>query len=214
VVPRALTEKPGHADVTWIIEQGAVGGTPVTGFAFGCAHNPDALMQSADQFTLLQGGGFNAAMLSFLEVDAHGNVNVSDLPGRTHVTAGVGGFADITSSAPFIIFSGYFTAGKKEIEISSAGLNIKSDGSIAKFVPEVSQITFSGQRALANGQKVYYVTERCVIELRKEGLTVIEIAPGVDLQRDILDRAGIPLIVADKLATTNSSIFESPEVLV
>ena len=214
VIPRALSEKPGHANVTWIIEQGAVGGTPVTGFAFGCAHNPDALMQSTDQFTLLQGGGFDAAMLSFLEVDSHGNVNVSDLPSRTHVTAGVGGFADITSSAPLIIFSGYFTAGKKTIEISGTGLNIKSDGSIAKFVPEVSQITFSGQRALANGQKVYYITERCVIELRKEGLTVVEIAPGVDLQRDILDRAGFPLKVADTLRRTNSSIFDSPEVLV
>jgi acyl CoA:acetate/3-ketoacid CoA transferase len=214
VIPRALSEKPGHANVTWIIEQGAVGGTPVTGFAFGCAHNPDALMQSTDQFTLLQGGGFNAAMLSFLEVDSHGNVNVSHLPGRTHVTAGVGGFADITLSAPLIIFSGYFTAGKKNIEISGTGLNIKSDGSIAKFVPEVSQITFSGQRALANGQKVYYITERCVIELRKEGLTVVEIAPGVDLQKDILDRAGFPLKVADTLSRTNSSIFDSPEVLV
>ncbi len=214
VIPRALSEKPGHANVTWIIEQGAVGGTPVTGFAFGCAHNPDALMQSTDQFTLLQGGGFDAAMLSFLEVDSHGNVNVSDLPSRTHVTAGVGGFADITSSAPLIIFSGYFTAGKKTIEISGTGLNIKSDGSIAKFVPEVSQITFSGQRALANGQKVYYITERCVIELRKEGLTVVEIAPGVDLQKDILDRAGFPLKVADTLRRTNSSIFDSPEVLV
>ena len=171
-------------------------------------------MQSTDQFTLLQGGGFDAAMLSFLEVDSHGNVNVSDLPSRTHVTAGVGGFADITSSAPLIIFSGYFTAGKKTIEISGTGLNIKSDGSIAKFVPEVSQITFSGQRALANGQKVYYITERCVIELRKEGLTVVEIAPGVDLQKDILDRAGFPLKVADTLRRTNSSIFDSPEVLV
>ena len=214
VVPRVLAEKSNHLDVTWVIEQGAVGGTPVTGFAFGCAHNPDALMQSSDQFTLLQGGGFNAAMLSFLEVDVHGNVNVSDLPGRTHVTAGVGGFADIISSAPFIIFSGYFTAGKKDIEISTNGLNIKSDGSIAKFVREVSQITFSGQRALKNGQKVYYITERCVIELRKEGLTVIEIAPGVDLQKDILDKTEISLIVAEDLKTTNSSVFVNPEVLV
>lgn len=212
VVPRALSEDERNVEVTWVIEQGAVGGTPVTGFGFGCAHNADALMQSVDQFTLLQGGGFNAAMLSFLEVDAQGNVNVSDLPGRVHVTAGVGGFADITSSAPIIVFSGYFTAGKKDIEISENGLKINLDGSIAKFVPAVSQITFSGQRALKNGQKVFYVTERCVIELRNEGLTVVEIAPGVDLQKDILDRTGIQLKVSDKIKTMNSSLFIHPKV--
>jgi acyl CoA:acetate/3-ketoacid CoA transferase len=151
-------------------------------------------------------------MLSFLEVDEKGNVNVSDLPGRTHVTAGVGGFADITSSAPIIVFSGYFTAGKKEIELSENGLNIISDGSIAKFVPAVSQITFSGQRALKNGQKVFYVTERCVIELRKEGLTVVEVAPGVDIQRDVLDRASIELKVASDLKVTDPSLFTQPKV--
>lgn len=212
LVPRALSEDERRVEVTWVIEQGAVGGTPVTGFGFGCAHNADALMQSVDQFTLLQGGGFNAAMLSFLEVDEKGNVNVSDLPGRTHVTAGVGGFADITSSAPIIVFSGYFTAGKKEIELSESGLNIISDGSIAKFVPAVSQITFSGQRALKNGQKVFYVTERCVIELRKEGLTVVEVAPGVDFQRDVLDRASIELKVASDLKVTDLSLFTQPKV--
>lgn len=211
-VPRALAETDGEDSVSWVIEQGAVGGIPLTGFAFGCAMNPDAIMQSVDQFTLLQGGGFQAAMLSFLEVDHFGNVNVSDLPGRSHVTAGVGGFADITSSAPLIVFNGYFTAGKKEIEVTPAGISIKSDGSIAKFVQDVSQITFSGSRGLKNGQQVFYVTERCVIQLTDKGLTVIEIAPGIDLQKDILDKSSFPLLVSDNLKVTPLEIYREPVV--
>jgi len=98
-IPRVLLEE-GHAeDVTWVIEQGAVGGFPATGFAFGCALNPQALVQSVDQFTLLQGGGFDVAMLSFLEVSGAGDVNVSYLAARPHVTAGVGGFNDIVTRA-------------------------------------------------------------------------------------------------------------------
>jgi acyl CoA:acetate/3-ketoacid CoA transferase len=212
-VPRALDERNSDAGVSWVIEQGAVGGVPLTGFAFGCAQNPDAIMQSVDQFTLLQGAGFAAAMLSFLEVDQFGNVNVSDLPGRSHVTAGVGGFADITSRAPVIVFSGYFTAGKKSIDISPAGLTINDDGKISKFVKNVSQITFSGKRAVKNGQRVLYVTERCVLQLTIAGLEVIEIAPGVDLQKDILDRAEFPLLVSKNIKIMNSEIYAQKAVL-
>jgi propionate CoA-transferase len=213
-IPRALAERGDENGVSWVIEQGAVGGVPLTGFAFGCAENPDAIMQSVDQFTLLQGGGYQAAMLSFLEVDQFGNVNVSDLPGRTHVTAGVGGFADITSSAPIIIFSGYFTAGKKDIEISMSGIRIISDGDISKFVSDVSQITFSGQRALKNGQKVLYVTERCVLQLTERGLMIIEIAPGVDLEKDIIQKSDFKLLISPDLKVTDNSIYKEPVVLV
>jgi len=143
-IPRVLLEE-GHAeDVTWVIEQGAVGGFPATGFAFGCAFNPQALVQSIDQFTLLQGGGFDVAMLSFLEVSGAGDVNVSYLAARPHVTAGVGGFSDIITRAPKIVYSGYFTAGKKDIQIEDGQLKIISDGAIAKFAPEIAQISFSG----------------------------------------------------------------------
>src|SRR5439155_20485840 len=131
----------GHVDdVTWVIEQGAVGGFPATGFAFGCALNPQALMQSADQFTLLQGGGFDVAMLSFLEVSGAGDVNVSHLPDRPHVTAGVGGFTDIVTRAPKIVYSGYFTAGKKDIRIVDGKLEIVTDGRGDKFVGDVPEI--------------------------------------------------------------------------
>lgn len=207
-VPRVLNEE-GHGDsVTWAIEQGPVGGFPLTGFAFGCALNPDAIMQSADQFTLLQGGGIDAALLSFLEIDASGNVNVSYLPSRQHVTAGVGGFADIVNGSPRIVFAGYFTAGTKDIGISAAGLEIRQDGKVSKLPADVARVTFSGQQALAAGKKVIYVTERAVMELRPEGLTVTEIAPGVDLARDVLGRAGFALRVSDEFKLMDAALFD------
>jgi acyl CoA:acetate/3-ketoacid CoA transferase len=206
-VPRVLLEE-GHAeDVTWVIEQGAVGGFPATGFAFGCALNPQALVQSVDQFTLLQGGGFDVAMLSFLEVSGGGDVNVSYLPARPHVTAGVGGFNDIVTRAPKIVYSGYFTAGKKDIQIVDGRLEIVSDGPVAKFVPEVAQVSFSGEMARQRRQDVLYVTERCVIQLTQSGMTVIEIAPGVDLERDVLAKAGVPLQVSPDLRLMSPALF-------
>ncbi len=206
-IPRVLLEE-GHADdVTWVIEQGAVGGFPATGFAFGCALNPQALVQSADQFSLLQGGGFDVAMLSFLEVSGAGDVNVSYLAARPHVTAGVGGFSDIVTRAPKIVYSGYFTAGRKDIQITDGKLNIVSDGTVAKFVPEIAQISFSGEMARRRRQEVLYITERCVIELTEGGLTVIEIAPGVDLEKDVLGRSGVPLLVSPDLQLMSPALF-------
>ena len=206
-IPRVLLEE-GHAeDVTWVIEQGAVGGFPATGFAFGCALNPQALVQSADQFTLLQGGGFDVAMLSFLEVSGAGDVNVSYLAARPHVTAGVGGFSDIVTRAPKIVYSGYFTAGRKDIQITDGKLNIVSDGMVAKFVPEIAQISFSGEMARRRRQEVLYITERCVIELTEDGLTVIEIEPGVDLEKDVLGKSGVPLLVSPDLQLMSPALF-------
>jgi propionate CoA-transferase len=207
VVPRVLLEEDCHDDVTWVIEQGAVGGFPVTGFAFGCALNPEAIQQSVDQFTLLQGGGFDTAMLSFLEVSAEGDVNVSSLPGRSHVTAGVGGFADITSRARRLVFSGFFTAGSRDIAIENGRLRIDRDGAYPKLVETVAQVTFSGRRAQSLGQQVTIVTERAVLELRPAGLTVTEVAPGVDLQRHVLDAAAFPLLVADGLKLMDTRLF-------
>ena len=210
LVPHVLVEE-GLADaVSWVIEQGPVGGIPLLDFVFGVAQNPDAIMQSADQFTLLQGGGFEHSLLSFLEIDRHGNVNVHSLPKRRHVTAGIGGFADITSAAPSIVFVGSFTAGRRDIGIENGALQIRADGPHTKFVNEVDSPTFSGRRALATGQKVLYVTERAVLELRPEGLTVVEIAPGVDLQRDVLDKSEFELRVDPNLKTMAAELF-SPQ---
>jgi acyl CoA:acetate/3-ketoacid CoA transferase len=209
LVPLVLVEEGAADEVTWVIEQGAVGGVPLTGFAFGCSLNPEALLPSIDQFTLLQGGGFDRAILSFLEIDQHGNVNVHYLPGRRHLTAGVGGFADITARARELVFAGHFTAGRRDILLRDGNLVIRQDGALAKLVPEVKAVTFSGERALSQGQRVRYVTERCVLELRHEGLTVTELAPGADLGRDVLDRAAFPLRVANDLRPMDSRLFRS-----
>ncbi|MFJ6199232.1 acyl CoA:acetate/3-ketoacid CoA transferase [Micromonospora sp. NPDC092111] len=207
LVPHLLVEEGLAGSVSWVIEQGAVGGVPLLDFVFGVAQNPDAIMQSADQFTLLQGGGFHRTMLSFLEIDQHGSVNVHHLPTRRHVTAGVGGFADIVSHAPEIVFVGSFTAGRRDITVDATGLHIRADGPHTKLVKRVTSPTFSGPRALGKGQKVTYVTERAVLELRPEGLTVTELAPGVDLEHDVLARSQFPLQVSDQLKMMDARLF-------
>ncbi|BAU31052.1 acyl CoA:acetate/3-ketoacid CoA transferase [Microcella alkaliphila] len=207
LVPHILVEEGLAQEVSWVIEQGAVGGVPLLDFAFGCAQNPDAIMPSIDQFTLLQGGGFHRSMLSFLEIDERGSVNVHYLPKKRHVTAGVGGFADITSSAPAIAFIGSFTAGRRDIEFDEGRLDIRSDGPHTKLVKNVAAVTFSGPKALERGQRVTYITERCVLELTKHGLVVTEVAPGVDVQRDILDRSDFTLHIADDLRTMDHALF-------
>jgi propionate CoA-transferase len=207
LVPRVLLEE-GHAgDVTWAIEQGAVGGVPLLGFAFGCAANAMAIMPSPMQFVYFQGGGFDRTCLSFLQVDADGSVNVSKLAAKPHVTAGVGGFVDITANARNIIFSGYLTAGGIDPVIEDGRLVIRREGKVRKFVREVEQVSFSGRKAVERGARVVYVTERCVVELRPEGLMVTEVAPGIDLERDVLRQVDIPLHVAPDLRPMDGRLF-------
>ena len=185
MVPRVLLEE-GHPDaVTWAIEQGAVGGVPLTGFAFGCASNADAFVPSPQQFIYFQGAGFDMSFLSFLEVDVEGNVNVSKLGKKPYLTAGCGGFVDITAKAKNIVFSGWFEAGAK-IGLTSDGINIEEPGKFTKMVDEVEHVTFSGKRAREQGQNVLYVTERCVIQLTGNGLVATEIMPGVNPQTHII----------------------------
>lgn len=206
-VPRILVEEGLHGSVTWMIEQGAVGGVPLLDFKFGCSANAEAFVPSPHQFCYFQAGGFDASLLSFLEVDRFGSVNVSRLSATPHRTAGAGGFVDITTRARKIVFSGNFNAGAK-MSIEDGRLVIHKEGKIAKFVEEVDQISFSGKRAQSQGQDVTYVTERCVIRLLPQGLTVTEIAPGIDLQRDVLDQAATRLAVADDLQEMDISLFQ------
>ena len=207
-VPRILLEEGLHGDVTWVIEQGAVGGMPLLGFAFGCSSNADAIMASPNQFTYFQGGGFDATLLSFLQVDADGSVNVSKLGAKPYLTAGCGGFVDITAHARRIVFSGFFTAGAK-LEVGDGKLTIVKEGRTRKFVKAAEHITFSGRIGRERGQRVTYVTERCVIELDADGLVVTEIAPGIDLQRDVLDQAEIPLRVSPDLRSMPAALFRA-----
>jgi propionate CoA-transferase len=205
-VPRILLEEGLHGEVTWAIEQGAIGGMPLLGFAFGCASNADAIMASSNQFTYFQGGGFDTTLLSFLQVDQNGSVNVSKLGAKPYLTAGCGGFVDITAHAKNIVFSGFFTAGA-QLEVGNGKLKILKEGKTRKFVMQGEHITFSGVVGRQRGQRVTYVTERCVLSLESDGLMVIEIAPGIDLQRDVLEQSEIPLKVSPSLREMDAAIF-------
>jgi propionate CoA-transferase len=207
LVPYILIEEGQGDAVTWAIEQGPVGGVPADGFPFGCAYNAQAILSSPQQFTFFQGGGSDIALLSFLEIGRDGSVNVSKLALRPHVTAGCGGFVDITARAREMVFSGYFRAGGIELDVRDGAMRIVREGRHAKLVPGVEQVTFNGARALAEGRQALYVTERCVLELRSAGLTVIELAPGVDLDRDVLAQAGFALQVADDLRPMDPRLF-------
>ncbi|MEM9550244.1 MAG: acyl CoA:acetate/3-ketoacid CoA transferase [Pseudomonadota bacterium] len=205
-VPRIFLEEGRHGDVTWVIEQGAVGGIPLLDFKFGCAANAEAFVTSPHQFSYFQAGGFDASLLSFLEIDREGSVNVSRLAATPHRTAGAGGFVDITTRAKHIVFSGNFNAGAK-MRVDDGRLVIDTEGKIAKFVDKVDQVSFSGRRAVAQGQNITYVTERCVVKLTGAGLVVTEVAPGLDVKRDVLDQAATPLKVADDLRDMDAALF-------
>ena len=207
LVPRILLEEGRHGEVTWAIEQGPVGGVPVTGFAFGCALNADAIIPSPQQFTFFQGGGFDCAFVSFLQIDRDGNVNVSKLAKRPYLTAGAGGFIDITARGRRLVFGGTFTTGGLDVAVEDGRIAIRTEGRIKKLVPEVEQVTFSGRRAREQGQEVTVVTERCVLRRTEAGLMVTEIAPGVDLERDVLGQAEIALGVSPDLALMDPRLF-------
>lgn len=209
-VPRILLEEGRHGAVTWVIEQGAVGGVPLLDFQFGCASNAEAMVPSPYQFTYFQGGGFDRSLLSFLQIGPDGSVNVSRLAARPHVTAGAGGFVDITSNARRIVFAGLFTAGA-DLAVDASGLTIRREGKVRKLAANIDHVTFSGRRAAARGQQALYVTERCVLELRADGLAVVELAPGVDLERDVLAQAEFPLLVPQPPRRMDPALFrEAP----
>lgn len=210
-VPRIFLEEGLHGKVTWVIEQGAVGGVPLLDFQFGCSSNAEAIVPSPHQFTYFQAGGFDCSLLSFLQIDSHGSVNVSKLGVRPHVTAGAGGFVDITARARRIVYSGFFNAGAR-MEVVDGKLRIGKEGRVKKLVREVEQVSFSGRRGVMQGQDVTYITERCVMKLTPRGIVVTEIAPGVELQANILDQSEFPLIVAPDLKPMQQALFR-PETM-
>ena len=206
MVPRILLEEGHHDAVTWAIEQGAVGGMPLTGFAFGCASNADAFVPSPQQFIYFQGAGFDMSFLSFLEVDREGNVNVSKLGKKPYLTAGCGGFVDITAHAKKIVFSDWFEAGA-QIELTEDGVKVAKPGKFTKMVETVEHVTFSGNRAREQGQDVLYVTERCVMRLGENGLVATEIMPGIDAQADIVEASEGRVAVAENATTMPKSLL-------
>ena len=167
------------------IEHGTYGGTLLTGSLFGYARNPSCMIDGPSQFDFYSGGGLDIAFLGFGELDKAGNVNVSRLGG---LTVGPGGFIDIAQNARKVVFCGTFQAKGLRQRFGDGTLQIDRHGEIKKLVSDVAQITFSGEQALIQNQEVIYVTERAVFRLEEEGVTLIEIAPGVDLQRDVIDQ--------------------------
>ena len=147
------------------------------------------------------------SLLSFLQIDRGGSINVSKLGVRPHVTAGAGGFVDITARAKRIVFSGYFTAGAK-LDVANSSVSIQKEGKVKKLVDSVEQISFSGPRAVAQGQDIVYVTERCVMRLEPEGVTVTEVAPGIDLERDILAQAEFSLRIANDCRKMDPALYQ------
>ena len=195
----------GRFAVTLTVEQGIIGGTPVSGNDFGAAINYEALIEQASQFDFYDGGGLDIAFLGMAEVDVTGAVNVSRF-GNTVI--GVGGFTNIAQSAKRICFLGSFSVGGAEIDIADGKLRIVKDGRACKIVPEVLLVSSDPNAAMA-GQHVLVITERAVFELRDGRLTLIEYAPGVDLKADILDRLPEGSAIADDLRLMDSRLFST-----
>ena len=176
--------KNGMLDmVTLTVESGGIGGFPVSGEAFGAMIGAASVYDMANQFDLYDNGGLDVCFMGALEVDGQGNVNAHRGPGAF---AGLGGFANITAKTPTVVFCLTFNTKGLEVSQKKGVVTIEKEGTIPKFVEEVKSISFSAKRAIANGQKVLYVTERCVFRLTPKGLKLIEVFPGVDAEKDIL----------------------------
>lgn len=201
----AVANEEGIAAQTCLaVETGTFGGVPVGGVGMGAAVNPDTLYRITDTFDLYDGGCLDMTCLGMAEADQYGNVNVSRFAGRV---IGPGGFINISQNTPKVCFLSTFTAGKTKIEVGGGKLSILQDGAGTKFKQNVGQITFSAEYARKTGQEVLYITERAVFKLTERGVMLIEIAPGVDLEQDILAHMEFLPLISDKLKQMDSRIF-------
>lgn len=203
-VAQVAAEENVLDQVTLTTEPGAIGGIPAGGLNFGASVNLDALIDQPYQFDFYDGGGLDLAFLGMAQADRFGNLNVSKFGPNL---AGAGGFINISQNAKKVIFLGTFTAGVSDLQIENGELRIKKDGELIKFVNEVEHITYSGKIGAAAGQPVLYITERAVFSLNSEGLELIEVAPGVDIQEDILDRMEFQPLIRRKPILMDKRIF-------
>jgi propionate CoA-transferase len=174
-------------DIEFLIEQGTIGGIPLNGGLFGASRHFDALFSSPDQFDLFASGILDRAFLGMAEVDGRGDVNVSHVGGRL---VGPGGFIEISQSAHTVVFCGSFTVRGLELRVADGALKVVREGTVRKFVDRVRQTTFSGPFAVEDGRSALYVTERCVLRLAADGVQLVEVVEGIDVERDVLAHMG------------------------
>ena len=201
----ALAREQHHDDFTLTIESGVVGGTAAEELSFGAASHPDAVIEQAAMFDFYSGGGIDLSFLGMLQFDCAGNVNVGRLQ---HQIFGVGGFIDIAQNAKAVCFLGTFSAGGLQVEAGQGTLRIAQEGRVRKLVPRVDQVAFNGELSIGRRQRVLYITERAVFELGTGGVVLREIAPGVDMQRDILDLLPPGVSVAQDRSPMAASVFD------
>lgn len=194
--------------MTLTAEPGVIGGMPASGVNFGAATNPDAVIDMNQQFDFYDGGGLDLACLGLAECDPAGSINVSRFGPKL---AGAGGFINITQNSRTVVFVGTFTAGGLKVQIEDGKVHIVQEGRARKFVQKIEQVTFSGPYAASSGQNVLYVTERCVFKLTPQGLELIEVAPGINIEHDILAHMDFKPII-NQPQTMDARIFQ-PETM-
>ncbi|MFZ5969734.1 MAG: acyl CoA:acetate/3-ketoacid CoA transferase [Bacillota bacterium] len=191
-------------DFTLTVETGPIGGVTAQGIFFGASVNMQAVLDMPAQFDFYDGGGLDVAFLSFAEVDQAGNVNVHKFNGKI---MGTGGFINICQNSKKVIFSGTLTAGGLKTAVENGEVRIEQEGKFKKLISQIPEITFNGKDALRRGQEVIYITERAVFRLTSVGLELCEIAPGIDLEKDIMNQMGFKPKIADDLKTMDQRLF-------
>lgn len=199
-----VANEEGLSDFVMTVESGPIGGVPAQYPSFGASANPEAIVSHAEQFDFYDGGGLDLSFLGLAQMDVAGNVNVSRFGDRV---AGVGGFVNITQTAKEVVFMGSLTAKGLQVRAAAGRLEILSEGAVRKVVPKVEHLSFNGAHTGRRGTKVIYLTERAVFELRGGRLTLTEIAPGVELERQVLAQLAAPVAVAPGLKTMDARIF-------